>query len=52
MQFWEEMTSPVRWMLALSILAAIGMLSFRQCATADQPVEVLRQRGIGAAALK
>jgi hypothetical protein len=48
MQFWEELSPPLRWMLALSLLIALGMLSFRQCNAAASPApEVLKQRGIG-----
>ena len=51
MQFWEELSPPLRWMLALSLVVAIAMLAFRQCNAASSPApEVLRQRGIDGAA--
>jgi len=50
MQFWEELSPPLRWMLALSIVAALAMLLFRQCNAASSAApEVLPQRGIGGA---
>ena len=50
MQFWQELSPPLRWMFALSIVAAIALLGFRQCNAAASPApQVLRQRGIGGA---